>query len=363
MKSLGKNSSGKPLLYGPWYNWSSSITTFRLSLALVVSTMLFLPLPAPSNYQIIALLSIVAGYSSIVTVVLLIKPSALPERRQAILICLLMLLFIITATLLFEREALAVLVFIPVLNAALRLAERNLIITVVLAGVSWVGLNAQTGLPTVQRWAEIVAVLVLLVLVAVIVRSLRGDIDLARNRITALSYQDELSGTLNMRAFTRLLLSVQAKAVESGTPYALIMIDIENLQLLNEKYGHEQGNRVIVAVAEALKRSIRTDDLIARYGGDEFMVYLAGASDEIAQEISNRITQNVYNITLSFESKMQRIQVNTGVAIYPDSGSTIQEMMTFADKAMYQDKEFRRRIKPAGSNRDKNRAQAGIEPL
>jgi diguanylate cyclase (GGDEF)-like protein len=363
MKRVEKNQSGNPLLNGPWYNWSGSVSTFRLSLALVVATILFLPVSAPGNYQVIGLLSIVVGYSSIVLPVLLIKKPVLTERRQAIFICLLMLLFIISATLLFAREALAILVLIPVLNAALRLAGRSLIIMVVLAGTCWLGLNAQTGLPPLQRYAEIIAVLIILFLVAVIVRSLRGDIDLVRNRMTALSYQDELSGTLNMRAFTRLLLSVQTKAVETGASYALIMIDIENLQLLNEKYGHEQGNRVIVAVAEALKRSIRTDDLIARYGGDEFMVYLAGASDEIAQEISNRITQNVYNITLSFESKMHRVQVNNGIAIYPDSASTIQEMMAFADKAMYQDKEFRRRTKPSGSNRDKNRAQAGVESL
>jgi diguanylate cyclase (GGDEF)-like protein len=360
-KRRAKISGGKTTRHEPWYNWSGAVATFRLSFVLVLAAILFMPVPIPARYQVLGLAVILCVYIVAVSAVELLLAEGQHSRRPAGVISIIMLLFVIATAFIFRQESVALLVLIPVINAALRMSGRNLVGVVLLAGISWLGLHMMSGLPTLEKWPEILAGLLPLGLVAVIVRSLRGDIDLARNRLTALSYQDELSGALNMRAFTRLHLSAHARAVESGASYALLMIDIENLQLLNEKYGHEQGNRVIVAVAEALKRSIRTDDFIARYGGDEFIVYLSLADDSIAQQVSNRMSQNVYNITLSFERNMQRVQINVGTAIYPDSGKTIQEMMAFADKAMYRDKDFRRRTKPTDSSGDTGRAQAGIE--
>lgn len=352
---------GKSTRHEPWYNWSGTVATFRLSVVLVVAAIVFMLAPIPDPYQVLGMAVILCVYIVAVSVVELLLAEGRHSRRPAGIISILMLLFVIATAFVFRVESVALLILIPVINAALRISGRNLAGVALLAGVSWLGLYMMNGLPTLQKWPEILVGLLLLGLVVVIVRSQRGDIDLARNRLTAFSYQDELSGALNMRAFTRLLSSAHARAVESGTSYALLMVDIEHLQLLNEKYGHEQGNRVIVAVAEALKRSIRTDDLIARYGGDEFIVYLALANDAIAKQVSNRMSQNVYNITLSFERNMQRVQVNVGTAIYPDSGKTIQEMMAFADKAMYRDKDFRRRINPTDSSGNTGRAQAGIE--
>jgi diguanylate cyclase (GGDEF)-like protein len=143
--------------------------------------------------------------------------------------------------------------------------------------------------------------------------------------------------------------------------YALLMIDIQGLQTLNDSYGHEQGNRVLIAVADALKRSTRSVDFVARYGGDEFLIFLSGADKAAGQEVYNRVNQNVYNITLSFERKMQRIKVNVGIAIYPDCGTSIQQVMSFADRAMYREKDFLRNRTQPERDPEEGRVQAGVE--
>lgn len=88
---------------------------------------------------------------------------------------------------------------------------------------------------------------------------------------------------------------------------------------------------MIAAVADALQRSTGPGDLIARDGGDEFIIFLPAADDAQVAELSNKIAQNVYNITLSFDRSMQRIVVNIGAAQYPESGSDICGMLSFVD--------------------------------
>ena len=90
------------------------------------------------------------------------------------------------------------------------------------------------------------------------------------------------------------------------------------------------------------------------------MIALPGADDEVAQEVANRIAQNVYNITLSFERKTTRITVYVGTAIYPDSGDSAPEMLVFADRAMNRDKHFRKRTDILSDNAVEGRRQAGI---
>lgn len=351
-----------------WFGNSTSLAPLQICLLLVVATALLIPGARPRPFvadtnTLLLWFAIAAG--------LLLLPVALIQnlaaRRlsvvaQAVTISSLMLVFTLATGLLLNHPAAMFFVSFAVVNAALRVSGNPLFGITVLAGACWLGLWHAVAAPlTPESFPGALAGTLPLILIAWVVRHQREDNEQARSRLTALSYQDELTGTLNMRAFSRLLMSAHASAEQAGSGYALLMVDIENLQELNERYGHEQGNRAINAVADALKRSVRSDDFIARYGGDEFIVYLAGAGEEAAQAVANRISQNVFNITLSFERRTRRIEVNTGTAVYPANGTSVQAMMSYADKDMYREKSFRQRVKTSRGNPDETRRQAGVE--
>ena len=115
------------------------------------------------------------------------------------------------------------------------------------------------------------------------------NINTAKRRIRALSDRDELTGLYNLRAFTRLAAQEHDAANRAGRSYSVLMVDIEHLKELNDTYGHDAGNRAVKLVAEALTRLTRSTDIVARYGGDEFVVLLGNAGKAIAEEVAQRI--------------------------------------------------------------------------
>jgi len=94
-------------------------------------------------------------------------------------------------------------------------------------------------------------------------------------------------------------------------------------------------------VAEALVRLTRSTDIVARYGGDEFIVLLARADKTIADDVAQRIRNVVFATTLEVDVKMVRIKVNVGAASFSESGNNLQAVMAAADRAMYKDKDMR----------------------
>jgi diguanylate cyclase (GGDEF)-like protein len=196
------------------------------------------------------------------------------------------------------------------------------------------GLNAQFAITAV-------GVLAPFVLVAFSTTLLVDNINTAKSRIRALSDRDELTALYNMRAFTRLAEQEHDSASRSGRPYSILMVDIEHLKTINDTYGHEAGSRAVNLVADALVRLTRSTDVVARYGGDEFIVLLGGVDKEIADEVAQRVRNVVFSTTLEVDVKMVRIKANVGAASFPESGNNLQTVMAVADRAMYKDKELR----------------------
>ncbi len=305
------------------------------------------------------------GAATVVYALLVALLAWLPALRsrpytQALGITFAMMLIIPVVSLYTAAPAMAVVLLVPALYAVIRLRLRDVLGVVLCCAVLWVLLRNPVLPVAPYRVVTSLVELLPVGLLLWVIRSQSAEVRSTRTRLTELSYRDELTGLLNMRAFARLVQSEHNKAAAERSHYALLMVDIDRLQVFNDRYGHEQGNRVIVAVADAIRRSTRSADFVARYGGDEFMVLLPGAGDDIAEVVSNRIAQNVYNITLSFDRNTQRVTVNTGRAIFPDSARTIQDMMSFADRAMYRDKDFRRSIDERKSDSGGLRRQAGL---
>ena len=122
----------------------------------------------------------------------------------------------------------------------------------------------------------------------------------------------------------------------------MMMLGVDGLRQMNESLGHEAGSQMIIAVAKAIGRSIRSSDQAARMGGDVFVVLLSSADRATANGIAQRIRNNVYKGTLQVENRMVRATVSIGVAMYPKDEQTSKALMILADQRMEQDKALRR---------------------
>jgi diguanylate cyclase (GGDEF)-like protein len=145
-----------------------------------------------------------------------------------------------------------------------------------------------------------------------------------------------------MEAFTRLLNEEQQRADARGGSFALLLVDIDGLKAVNDRYGHEAGNRALKAVAMALRRSARSVDLLARYGGDEFLVLLSGAGPAVARVVANRVRHNVFTTTLQFGGAVHRVSASVGVGVFPEDGRQLKDLVMAAGQSLERDKESRR---------------------
>ena len=259
------------------------------------------------------------------------------------------------------RSASTLLLF-PVIAAALYFPIRTNLPLLGLFACCWWLLGHGLQLPDLAGTSALIAEFLPVVLVAMLIGSQRRGLLAAETHIRRAAASDEITGLLTLREFTDLAGRCHAETAALKGSYALLMADIDGLRAINERYGREHGDRTLAAVADALRRSIRGDDIAARYGDDEFLIALPGATADVAQQVSNRLTQNVYNITLSFGSKMQRVNVHVGFAVFPADGITLDKLVAAASQAMHRDKNFRKRIKPENSAEAEGRRQAGVEP-
>ncbi len=153
-----------------------------------------------------------------------------------------------------------------------------------------------------------------------------------------LLYKDALTDLYNYR-FLRIALEREiSRAKRFKETFSLIFIDVDNLKAVNDEHGHLFGSQVLKDVAKLLKAHLREIDTIIRYGGDEYIVLLLGAKIEQATMVAERIRHAVNEHSFQDGEQQTRLTVSMGIACYPEHAHNAQELISQADKAMYDGK-------------------------
>lgn len=142
--------------------------------------------------------------------------------------------------------------------------------------------------------------------------------------------QDPLTGLYNRAGIK--LINARLEQISRGI---LFMLDLDDFKTINDTYGHAAGDKALIAVGEVLKETFRTDDIIARVGGDEFIAFLSGSDNELmarqkAQELLDRVH------SLRIEGIDQKASVSVGIARAPGHGRTYEALSVAADEALYE---------------------------
>ena len=167
-----------------------------------------------------------------------------------------------------------------------------------------------------------------------IVRDMR-DREAARSRIHHLAHHDALTGLPNRSAFIEHLAQLTHPGSEHDAPLALLFIDLDHFKRVNDSLGHLAGDRLLQTVALRITSCLRATDLVARFGGDEFLVLLTDASRR--GDVEDVARKLLAAIEAPFEAEGRPISVSpsVGIALCPEHGTTPTELIKHADAAMY----------------------------
>lgn len=165
----------------------------------------------------------------------------------------------------------------------------------------------------------------------------------------ALEYSalDALTGLYNRRYFERRLREESAHARRHKRPFSLVLIDIDHFKLINDTFGHEDGDRVLCHIAELLAGKLREDDVACRFGGEEFVILLRATPGPAARVVANRIRADIAAnpIALGSNDELRHITLSGGVSAADERNDyDVEHIVDRADKALY-------RAKRGGRNR------------
>jgi diguanylate cyclase (GGDEF)-like protein len=155
----------------------------------------------------------------------------------------------------------------------------------------------------------------------------------AQERVRNLAVSDPLTGLANYRQLVEALETEIKRFGRNERPFVVLLLDLDGLKKINDAQGHLAGSRALCRLADMLRLYSREMDTAARYGGDEFVLILPETDAEAARLVAQRISKR-----LAEDGEEPKISVSIGMAIYPDDGETVNEILGAADRDLYREK-------------------------
>lgn len=154
--------------------------------------------------------------------------------------------------------------------------------------------------------------------------------------LSHLAMTDHLTGLANRAQFDRVLAVEVAHAMRSGRPFAVLYMDLDNFKIVNDRFGHAAGDAVLCEVARRLAEQVRVEDVLARFGGDEFGVLIRDGDQDAAQTLARRITEAVSAPIALSAGDTAGVGISVGIATYTNAVDSAAALLAQADRALYQ---------------------------
>ena len=156
-----------------------------------------------------------------------------------------------------------------------------------------------------------------------------------REKLEYRANHDSLTGLLNRRAITEFAEQQIPRHLATGQPLCCALIDLDNFKSINDRYGHHVGDEVLQHFATTCQRALRHNDLICRWGGEEFMLLLPETTLEQAQMITERLRRHIPVFNLATQNKPLRYTASMGIALLRPDNEDLDTLLSRADRALY----------------------------
>jgi diguanylate cyclase (GGDEF)-like protein len=159
------------------------------------------------------------------------------------------------------------------------------------------------------------------------------------DKLLHFATHDVLTGLPNRALLSDRIQHAVEVARRNGKPFAVLFMDLDGFKAINDSLGHAVGDGLLVAVAQRIRACIRGEDMVARIGGDEFVVVMSNlSSPEVVEQLSENILSALRQ-DFQLEDATLRVTSSIGIAVYPNSGDSVDALMKNADAAMYEAKQ------------------------
>ncbi|MGZ4165586.1 MAG: GGDEF domain-containing protein [Solirubrobacteraceae bacterium] len=183
---------------------------------------------------------------------------------------------------------------------------------------------------------------------AAILRHRQAQLERERDALRRDALSDPVTGVANRRSLMIRADYEIARHRRARQSFALVMLDLDGFKQLNDRFGHAAGDDLLRDVAGALRRTMRAQDTVARFGGDEFCVLAPETDQRGTERLAGKVTGAVRDVSVGMEA----VAGSVGVAVFPDDGTSAVELMHVADERLLAAK----RRRPQGAGRSQRRA-------